>query len=287
VNAPTSAYEGPPPPVLDAPPKWGRRSSAGWWVHLLVIGAYPLTMGLLGGTGSGGRGPALTRGAQGLIVVCGVQLLIFAAILFVSLAASRASRDELLLRWRPGWWALPLGLGYSVALRLAVGLVALALAAFVIMSRLATPQELQGFVASNHPAVETVVDVPSLQSDPLYFWLTVTVVSFVLAGLREELWRSAFLAGLTALWPRRFGSRLGQVAAVAVGAALFGIGHLMQGWIAVGLTGLLGLGLGLIMVFHRSIWPAVIAHGFFNATSFALIPWILRNMPHLPPMGAG
>jgi hypothetical protein len=30
------------------------------------------------------------------------------------------------------------------------------------------------------------------------------------------------------------------------------------------------------MVFHRSIWPAVIAHGAFNATSMALIPWVLR-----------
>ncbi len=54
----------------------------------------------------------------------------------------------------------------------------------------------------------------------------------------------------------------------------------MQGWLAVGLTGLLGLGLGLIMVLHRSIWPALIAHGYFNATSFALIPWAMRQIQH-------
>jgi membrane protease YdiL (CAAX protease family) len=47
-------------------------------------------------------------------------------------------------------------------------------------------------------------------------------------------------------------------------------------------AGLLGLGLGLIMVFHRSIWPAVLAHGFFDATSMALIPWAMELMRNLP-----
>jgi len=46
----------------------------------------------------------------------------------------------------------------------------------------------------------------------------------------------------------------------------------MQGPVAVGLTTLLGFGLGVIMVLHRSIWPAVIAHGMFDATSLALLP---------------
>ncbi|MBM3841498.1 MAG: CPBP family intramembrane metalloprotease [Verrucomicrobia bacterium] len=48
--------------------------------------------------------------------------------------------------------------------------------------------------------------------------------------------------------------------------------HSMQGPVAVGLTTLLGFGLGVIMVLHRSIWPAVIAHGMFDATSLALLP---------------
>jgi membrane protease YdiL (CAAX protease family) len=36
----------------------------------------------------------------------------------------------------------------------------------------------------------------------------------------------------------------------------------------------LGFCLGLIMIFHRSIWPAVMAHGFFDATTFAILPWV-------------
>ena len=135
---------------------------------------------------------------------------------------------------------------------------------------------------SNRPNVEAVVDPAVLKNNPLYFWLTVTFVSFVVAGLREELWRSAFLSGMRALWPRYFSSRIGQIAAVAIASVSFGLGHLAQGWVGVGVTALLGFGLGVIMVLHRSIWPAVIAHGAFDATSFALLPLALELLKNLP-----
>ena len=131
---------------------------------------------------------------------------------------------------------------------------------------------------THRPNPEAIVDVSAMRGNPVYFWLVLTVVSFVLAGLREELWRSAFLAGLRALWPQHFGSRAGQIVAVAVAAAFFGFAHLGMGLIAVLIAGLLGFGLGLIMVFHRSIWPAVIAHGMFDATSLALLPWIVDKL---------
>jgi membrane protease YdiL (CAAX protease family) len=46
------------------------------------------------------------------------------------------------------------------------------------------------------------------------------------------------------------------------------------------MAGILGLGLGAIMVLHRSIWPAVIAHGMFDATTFAFLPLIADLMRH-------
>jgi membrane protease YdiL (CAAX protease family) len=42
------------------------------------------------------------------------------------------------------------------------------------------------------------------------------------------------------------------------------------------LTAVLGFALGLIIVFHRSIWPAVLAHGMFDATTLALLPLLAR-----------
>ncbi len=69
--------------------------------------------------------------------------------------------------------------------------------------------------------------------------------------------------------------------AVALAAIVFGCGHVPQGALAVALTGFLGFGLGLIMVLHKSIWPAVIAHGMFDATTFALLPFAIDQLKHL------
>jgi membrane protease YdiL (CAAX protease family) len=109
-------------------------------------------------------------------------------------------------------------------------------------------------------------------------FLTLTVASFLVGGLREELWRGAFLAGFRRLWPRQFSGRSGEMKAVVASSILFGAGHSLQGPVAMVLTGLLGLGLGTIMVYHRSIWPGVFAHGFFDATSMALIPFIADEL---------
>lgn len=269
------------PPKLTPSPGAAPISRWRWWVHLIFVGAYILLIGVLGKEQSAARTqvPALSHTASGLLMVCAVQLLIFGAVLSLALIASRASRDDLLLRWRHGFWPVPLGVGYSIAIRFAVGLVAMLVAITLIVTRVMTVRSLHQFVVANRPNLQTVVDFSAMRQDPLYFWLTLTVVSLLVAGLREELWRSAFLAGLRALWPRHFGTRSGQVAAVAIAAVIFGFGHLGLGLVNVLFAGLLGFGLGLIMIFHRSIWPAVIAHGMFDATTFALLPWITQKLP--------
>jgi membrane protease YdiL (CAAX protease family) len=205
-------------------------------------------------------------------------LVVFGLFLGVALWASRAPRDFLLLRWRGGFWPVPQGIAYSVALRVALGVLLGVLAIILVLTGVISMQKLQDFFLANRPDVEAVVDVTALRNNPVYFWLTLTLVSFVVAGLREELWRSAFLAGARGLWPSRFSSRKGQFVVVVLAAVIFGLGHAPQGPIAICLTGLLGLGLGAIMVFHQSIWPAVIAHGLFDATSLAALPWALENI---------
>jgi membrane protease YdiL (CAAX protease family) len=144
-----------------------------------------------------------------------------------------------------------------------------------------TPASAQDFITTKRPAVEKLVDLEALRHSRAYFWLTVTLVSFVVAGLREELWRAGTLAGLRALWPRAFHSLGGQIAAVALIALLFGAGHLPLGVIGAVVAGLLGLFLGMIIVLHRSIWPAVIAHGMLDATTFALAPFALEQLRRL------
>ena len=245
-----------------------------WWILLVLVGAYPLVIGLMGALAGKGGGPALSRGPRGVLVSSGMELGVFGCIFALAWLAARASRDDLLLRWRPGWWVLPLGIGYSLALRVAVAICMGILIGLLVAFRVVTPSELPQFLKANQPDLDAVVDVQLLRDNPLYFWLVITLVSFVVAGLREELWRAGFLAGLRKLWPNWFGSRVGQMGGVVVASVIFGLGHVLMGWLAVLAATLLGLLLGLIMVLHRSIWPAVFAHGLFDATSFALLPLV-------------
>lgn len=274
LGLPASSFNTPAvPPVL--PAEKPRVARWRWWIHLLLIGSYPLLLGLAAIGPMEREGPALTGGARGVLILSAVELSIFGVIFAVGWFASRATREELLLPWRPGFWVVPLGIGYSIAIRLAAGVAVLALLLVLMITGIVPKNEVEQFTIENRPQVEAVVDIPAMKNDPAYFWLTLTLVSFVVAGLREELWRSGFIAGMRALWPRTFGSRFGQIGAVAIGAVIFGLAHMPMGGLAVVITGILGFCLGVIMVLHRSIWPAVIAHGVFDATTFALLPWIM------------
>jgi membrane protease YdiL (CAAX protease family) len=253
-----------------------------WWIHLILVTSYILVVAVAGLARNKSTHPALSQTAGGLLLICTVELLTFGFVLGMAWLASRASLDDLLLRWRANVLPVLLGAAYSVGLRIAVGMVAALVSVILLATHLMTAESLRDFYANNRPGIENMVDVAALRDNPAYFWLTLTVVSFVVAGLREELWRSSFLAGMKALWPRQFGSTGGQVCAVFIAAIIFGLAHLSMGIVAALFASLLGLGLGLIMVFHRSIWPAVLAHGFFDATSMALIPWAMELMRHLP-----
>ncbi len=245
-----------------------------WSVHLALLCTYIVVIGASGIRRDVDAGPALSSSVRGLLVASSVELTKFALVFGAALLASRACADDLMLRWRRGFLLLPLGLGYSVALRLLVGIVAGGIAVVLILLGVVDADELGRLARAGAPDIGTVVSVDALGNDPAYFWLMVTFVSFVVAGLREELWRAGVLAGLAGLWPKRFGSRSGQFLGVALAALIFGFGHAGLGPIAAVAAGLVGLGLGAIQVFHRSIWPAVIAHGCFDAASFALLPWI-------------
>jgi membrane protease YdiL (CAAX protease family) len=263
----------PIPPLIEP-----RVSRFRYWIHLILIASFFPILGIVGLRRKRLHTPALTHTASGLLVACAVELLVFGIVFGLACYASRITRDDLMLHWRGKLKPALLGVGYSLALRIAIALLVLMVAIALVVTRITTLRSLQHFFATHHSNLGTLVDVSAMSNNPVYFWLVVIFTSFVVAGLREELWRSAFLAGMKALWPQRFGSRAGQVGAVFIIAIFFGLGHLPLGVLASCIAGLLGVGLGLIMVFHRSIWPAVIAHGLFDATSFAMIPLVVQHL---------
>lgn len=246
---------------------------------MLIIVPLPMLLGLLGARRHESHQAALSTTWQGLLRVCAGELVFFGVILGVVLWLAKPTKDELLLRFRRPLRLSFLGVGYSVGIRLALGVLAAVVLSILVTSKVMTMDSVQTFANANRPDVETVVNVKALKNDRIYYWLTLTFVSFVVAGLREELWRVTSLTTLRRMWPRAFGSRGGEYLGVVLTSIIFGIGHLPQGLLAVGVTAVIGIFLGAIMVFHRSIWPAVIAHGFFDATSFALIPLVLEKLP--------
>lgn len=254
------------PSVTDLP-RWR------WWVHLVLIGGF-FASGMVFNRHRGG--PALTSSPRGLLLVSGINIAVFAVVFGVAWLTSRASLEQMFLRWRPGWWVLPLGFGYSIAIRLVVAVAAIAVAGLLLLTHLVTLESLQRLGGTRAIDLEKMVDLSAMQHQPLYYWLNLTLVSFVMAGLREELWRAGTLAAMRALWPRLFASRGGGISAVAIIALAFGAAHLVMGPIAAVAAGLLGFMLGLIIIFHHSIWPAVLAHGFFDALSLALLPYLLK-----------
>ncbi|MDA1277057.1 MAG: CPBP family intramembrane metalloprotease [Verrucomicrobia bacterium] len=262
------------PPVLPGE----RTGRVRWWIHLAVLGSYPIALGLVSVfAGETRSGPLLSNDTGKLVFAMGIELGIFAAVFAIAWFASRANRDQLFLRWRgtfaPVWW----GLAYSIGLRVGIAIVVAGVAALLALTGNLDPDAIQ----SIRPRTETIVDTAALVNDPVYLVLNLTLVSFVVAGFREELWRAGVIAALVALSPSRFRGFLGYGSFVLIAAVLFGLGHLPQGWGGVVLTTVLGLGLGGIMIRHRSVWEAVIAHGFFDATTFAALALLTRYYPDL------
>ncbi len=264
------------PPELPVPtpkPAWR------WAVMLLILASYPLTLGLLaealgrfGIKEPSGQTAILPDTTRGLLWVCLENAGIFALLFALAWMFGRASLDDLFARWRRPWLTLGLGAAWSVVLRMAVGgLVAGVVVVVTVWKKLSSGGEVA--LDQFRPKIENLLSIDALHN-PLYLLVAVTLVSFVVAGLREELWRAGMLAAFRGLLPARWQNRWGQTVAILFAAVIFGLGHLPQGAAGVLMTGLLGIGLGWVMTLHRSLWVAVLAHGFFDATSFLGI-WAL------------
>ncbi len=253
----------------DGVPSWRQLAA------LLLLTAYVAVPAVTGALRSEQDGVMLPSTVRGVLLACGMELGLFCGVFVLVAWLSRLRGAELWLR-RPGWWVLPRAAAWSVGLRISVGVVlGLALGAWQALTQ-SPIESLEGL----RPKVEAMVDVAALE-DPVYFALMLTLVSFVLAGLREELWRAGMVALLGRVMPCWFGGRRGAWLALIPVAVLFGLAHAPQGPFGMAATTVLGLGLGAVLLFHRSLWDAVLAHGFFNATTFVMLPWLARQMPDL------
>jgi membrane protease YdiL (CAAX protease family) len=200
-----------------------------------------------------------------------MEMAVFGIFFGLAFFLSHVSVEELLLRWRGIIRPLWQGAAYAVALPFVIWFLITSMFLILTSLGLVARYQMIDIGAASHRGVERLVSSSDLQHDRLFFWLSSTLVSFVFAGLREELWRSAFFAGIKALWLQSFESPLGKVWGAALAAIVFGFAHTLMGPLAVLNAGLGGFGLGLIIMLHRSIWPAVIAHGLHDAVNVAMM----------------
>lgn len=101
-----------------------------------------------------------------------------------------------------------------------------------------------------------------LLSSPLMLAGFVALV-LIAGGVREELQRAFLL--------HRFEQRLGGGAiGVMLTSAAFGLGHVVQGWDAAILTGLLGALWAVMYLARRSVIATMTSHAVFNVAQVAL-----------------
>jgi membrane protease YdiL (CAAX protease family) len=102
--------------------------------------------------------------------------------------------------------------------------------------------------------------------------LTLLVVFYVLigAGFYEEfMFRGFLMQGFAMFFG---GSRGAWGGALIIQGVLFGASHAYQNPVGILITGTLGVLLGvLVIISGRNLWPAIIAHGLFDASRSVLI----------------
>jgi membrane protease YdiL (CAAX protease family) len=270
--------DSPIPPVLAEVETQSTRPKWRWGVHLFILAAYVLAQGIAGAflkpEGAGSVEPAMPATVGALARMCAIEMALFLFIFGIACAFSRATPRDLLLKWRGGFRPILWGVAYSVALRFVIMIFVILIAAPIVYFK--GEKAVEGL----RPKTESLVNAEALK-DPVYVLFAVTVVSFGVAGFREELWRVGIMAGFAGLAPAIFTTRRGQLIAVVVAAVIFGIGHAPQGIGGVVITAALGLALGCIIVRHQSIWEAVMAHGFFDATTFVGLYIFVKYFPEV------
>ncbi len=239
-----------PPPRI-GPPKLRRRQPPTGVDVLLVLAASAVI--LLGTTG---LGVALARPLQWLFGGAVTQQMLVVGFLGVQYLGLLAAIHLVVLRRRGLTWQ-DLGLRPVAPqwYRRTLWVTALTFALALVLSVLV--QHLAGGPLDNPQ--EAVLAADSLSAGAL---LALLLVAAGLGPLAEEL----LFRGLVYAWARR---HLGVAASACLSAILFASVHAIP-WL---IPSFFAIGVVLALLYERSgsLWPAVMAHGIYNAINLVLL----------------
>jgi membrane protease YdiL (CAAX protease family) len=234
------------PSALEAAPI--RRLSRGRAVaEVIMCSGYPTQLAIVAVLAAVGIRPATdgTLSPEFIFIVSAVDTVLLLGLVFAFLALSNDRPRDVFLGNRPV--AAELAVGF-----LTVPAIFLAVVALQVGLRLFAPY------LHNVP----VNPFASLLESPLMLAGFIALV-LVAGGLREELQRAFLL--------HRFEQRLGGGwVGLAVTSAAFGVGHSLQGWDAMLVTGMLGACWGAIYLTRRSVVATVTSHALFNVAQVAV-----------------
>ena len=170
----------------------------------------------------------------------GLMLLVVALLVF----RDTDWRSSLGLQRRPLWETLAFG-GVGLVMAYAVNIV-------LVLGFTAVRGSMASQAADKAKWASKLGDLPLAWVLPLALFV----------GLWEEVVFRGFLLGrLRVAFSAVEGSpRSRTVMAIAVGGILFGAGHGYQGLLGLVQTSAVGMALGALTVWRKSLWPAVIAH---------------------------
>lgn len=216
-------------------------------IEVLLCSDFPTQLAIAGGLGQLGIGPyeAAKLSPRFVYLVSAIDTGVLLSLVFLLLRLSNERpRDIFLGSRRPG---RELGVG-----------LALVPAAFAIVMM------VQIMIYMVAPFLRNVPVNPfqSLLGSPLRVAAFVALV-LVAGGIREELQRAFLL--------HRFDQALGGArVGLIITSAAFGLGHVLQGWDAAVVTGLLGALWAAVYLWRRSVIAGVVSHALFNVGEVVL-----------------
>jgi membrane protease YdiL (CAAX protease family) len=247
-QAPTPNPQSPTPnpqPPTPNPPLFAARLVA--FIEVLICSDFPTQLALAATFSALGYRPYGPEGQLQVAYVAGVSLvdavLLIGLVVLFLYAHGERPRDVFL-----GSRPVASELGYAIPLTF----VALAAGIAVLIA-------IRYFMPWLHSVQQNPME--GLLSEPRDAWVFALVV-VVAGGLREELQR-AFLLHRFDVWLG--GGTLG----VIVTSTAFGVGHLLQGYDAAIVTGLLGAMWGVVYLRRRSAVAPIVSHAAFDLIQIA------------------
>jgi membrane protease YdiL (CAAX protease family) len=223
--------------------------------EVVLCSGLPTQLALTGAARLAGLAPLTPDGSLSIAFVAAVSIgdTVVLAALVVWLLRRRGEtvRDVLTGRRRQGREIL-------------IGLVLVPLVLMFISSTM-------WLLRSLYPQLRNVPDNPlEAMARTLGGAAVLMAVSIVAGGVREEVQRAFLL--------HRFRTDLGgPVTGLIITSVAFGLGHVVQGWDAMIVTGLLGAFWGLVYLSRGSITVGVVSHGLANAAQ-VVISYLQRTI---------